>query len=275
MPPPGNQLAYNPRLLEADRASSIVCRGCTEGQVTELECIECGLVKSLEGFTKAQRRDPDKAPQRCYKCVNAVAEAHVAGDDAAELRPYDDSDEDDEDDDAEDMDHGSIAETNAHASSFASASDDEESQHIDHHFRDLALNEPQRTGRSASGTMNDWAGSANDHPAVNAWKEMAAQEDRGGSAGTSRNREKAPTVFTGYDPSGKAHEHIRSPSTVASDDSPPRSTSHVTPRSNFARIKGGKVFNKPGMQVPDAAESALGRQREDYDSGSDSDFGKI
>ena len=55
------ELAYNPRLLDADRASSIVCRTCTEGQVTELECVQCGLIKSLEGFTKAQRRDPDKA----------------------------------------------------------------------------------------------------------------------------------------------------------------------------------------------------------------------
>ena len=29
------------------------------------------------------------------------------------------------------------------------------------------------------------------------------------------------------------------------------------------------------MTVPEAAKSAVGRQREDYDSGSDSDFGKI
>lgn len=136
--------------------------------------------------------------------------------------------------------------------SFASASDDEDSQHTEHRFQDLALNELPRTGRSTAKsdctgatrdlsnprTNTNLAGSSsNKHPALSAWKEMAAQENRRGSAGTSRNREQAPTVFTGYDPSGKAHERIRSPSTVASDDSPPRSTSQVAPRSNFARIK--------------------------------------
>ena len=38
----------------------------------ELECSQCGLVKSLEGFTKAQRRDPDFA-------VSAVEHARLIG----------------------------------------------------------------------------------------------------------------------------------------------------------------------------------------------------
>ena len=66
-----------------------------------------------------------------------------------------------------------------------------------------------------------------------AWKEMA-QGGRHGSAGDSANREKTPTVYTGYDASGRAHERVRSP-TVASDDSPP--PSQVAPRSNFPRVK--------------------------------------
>ena len=52
--------AKNPKLNEQGIAIA-VCRQCTEGQVMELECSQCNLIKSLEGFTKAQRRDPDFA----------------------------------------------------------------------------------------------------------------------------------------------------------------------------------------------------------------------
>lgn len=39
----------------------ITCTSCTPKQVTELECIICYEVKGLEGFTKAQRKNPDSA----------------------------------------------------------------------------------------------------------------------------------------------------------------------------------------------------------------------
>ena len=62
------------------------CRHCTPTQVTELKCIMCFKVKGLDGFTKAQRKDPDHAvsasnytavpatrkltlSQRCMECV--------------------------------------------------------------------------------------------------------------------------------------------------------------------------------------------------------------
>ena len=165
------------------------------------------------------------------------------------------------------MEHGSIAESNAHASvrsifgiveewtdptqSFASASDDDDSEHINRRVRVPALEGFQRTASpagksdgisatrdvSAAGTMRSLADSSSKkHHAVSAWKELA-QENHHGSAGDSLNRGKAPTVFTGYDSVGKAHERIRSLSTVASDDSPPESASQVAPRSNFARVK--------------------------------------
>lgn len=53
-------LARNPALA-APTSAMIVCRKCTPGQTHELECSTCGLVKSLDGFTKAQRRHPDSA----------------------------------------------------------------------------------------------------------------------------------------------------------------------------------------------------------------------
>lgn len=54
------RLARNPRLAD-ESIASVICRFCTGGQVTELECTQCSQVKALEGFTKAQRRDPDFA----------------------------------------------------------------------------------------------------------------------------------------------------------------------------------------------------------------------
>ena len=54
------RLAQNPRL--ADESQAIIpCIKCTPSQVTELECSHCYQVKALEAFTKAQRRDPERA----------------------------------------------------------------------------------------------------------------------------------------------------------------------------------------------------------------------
>ena len=39
----------------------IKCRTCTGQQVIEMECIMCDTVKELDGFYKAQRRNPDQA----------------------------------------------------------------------------------------------------------------------------------------------------------------------------------------------------------------------
>ena len=54
------RLAQNPALA-APTSAIIMCRQCTPAQNHEMECSSCGLVKSLEGFTKAQRRHPDDA----------------------------------------------------------------------------------------------------------------------------------------------------------------------------------------------------------------------
>lgn len=41
--------------------SKIKCRQCTGGPVTELKCMICEDIKGLEEFSKAQRKDPDRA----------------------------------------------------------------------------------------------------------------------------------------------------------------------------------------------------------------------
>ena len=41
--------------------SWIKCFQCTGAQTHELECCMCGTIKGLDGFTKAQRRNPDSA----------------------------------------------------------------------------------------------------------------------------------------------------------------------------------------------------------------------
>ena len=46
---------------ESGANSGIKCRTCTGQQVIEMECIMCDTIKELDGFYKAQRRDPDHA----------------------------------------------------------------------------------------------------------------------------------------------------------------------------------------------------------------------
>ena len=61
------RLARNPGLA-SETIASVICRPCTGGQVTELECTQCNQIKALEGFTKAQRRDPDFAVSLHMDC---------------------------------------------------------------------------------------------------------------------------------------------------------------------------------------------------------------
>ena len=54
------------KILITDNAGAhgdIKCRSCTGQQVIEMECIICDTVKELDGFFKAQRRNPDQAVQ--------------------------------------------------------------------------------------------------------------------------------------------------------------------------------------------------------------------
>lgn len=39
----------------------VACRKCVGLQNVEMECVMCEQIKGLDGFTKAQRRNPDTA----------------------------------------------------------------------------------------------------------------------------------------------------------------------------------------------------------------------
>ena len=81
-------------------AQIITCRTCTGGPVNELTCCICGEVKGLDGFSKAQRKDPDLA--RCILCLHQQSEevwAHTAvGNREPDAGSSDDDDDDDDDD---------------------------------------------------------------------------------------------------------------------------------------------------------------------------------
>ncbi|KAL8641669.1 MAG: hypothetical protein Q9228_001551 [Teloschistes exilis] len=73
-------------------AEIITCRTCTGGPINELTCSICGEVKGLDGFSKAQRKDPDEA--RCILCLHQQSEEGWAH---AEPN-HEDSEDDDSDD---------------------------------------------------------------------------------------------------------------------------------------------------------------------------------
>ncbi|KAL8788126.1 MAG: hypothetical protein Q9213_001884 [Squamulea squamosa] len=60
------QMDLKQHLAQSEKAKSpiaevICCRACSEKAVHELTCSICGEPKSLDGFSKAQRKDPDHA----------------------------------------------------------------------------------------------------------------------------------------------------------------------------------------------------------------------
>ena len=72
--------------VHGDKAKSpiaeiIACRACTQGSVHEMTCCICNEPKSLDGFSKAQRKDPDNAVCRWYSIVplNLPADLNQSG----------------------------------------------------------------------------------------------------------------------------------------------------------------------------------------------------
>ncbi|KAL8849200.1 MAG: hypothetical protein Q9221_005826 [Calogaya cf. arnoldii] len=82
--------------LRSPISETIVCKACTPGPISELTCCLCGFPKSLDEFSKNQRKDPDNA--RCLLCVNAHLTEGWAHVDQKEEEIEDDSD------DSEDLD---------------------------------------------------------------------------------------------------------------------------------------------------------------------------
>ncbi|MCJ1259342.1 hypothetical protein MMC24_007179 [Lignoscripta atroalba] len=208
--------------ISGTNGAYIKCRGCTGQQVTEMTCVHCDEVKGLDGFTKAQRREPDNA--RCISCVrdHMAVEPGLEGegkDDESDgtSNPYpSDQDDDDEQGGAEvrgpksreAVDLGTGTNTSENLRPSASRAGSSVAEHTD------------------SGT-NAWA----------AWATEAERQSEGAGGNVwvtqSRRSLKAPIAFTAYDSRGIAHSRLRAPSTSASE----QSYTPTSSRSNFPRVE--------------------------------------
>ncbi|KAL9116441.1 MAG: hypothetical protein Q9187_007034, partial [Circinaria calcarea] len=188
-------MMFGKNLSTASNKGAIKCRACTGQQTMEMTCIICDTTKGLEGFTKAQRRDPDKA------------------DDIT-------------------LDSGSRDKIVKPSSSSPLQKHNEQSRTgFSEDFKFSTSNpgtpQPYNGGEASTSASNpqQWAD----------WASTTGTESEVGPAGTvwvSQNsaKPKVGTTFTGYDPSGVAHSRYRAPSTVASE-----SFDVTISRSGFAK----------------------------------------
>ncbi|KAL8700379.1 MAG: hypothetical protein Q9201_005481 [Fulgogasparrea decipioides] len=196
-------------------AEIITCRACTGGPVNELTCCICGEVKSLDGFSKAQRKDPDAA--RCILCLHEQAEDSWAHTDLA----GGESDDEDSDDD-------SYAETATNPYTNASYQDEPEVNAATSALKEVNLSQHDK----AYGAAGQHKGSTTVSRS-NLLGSYSDEESKGASfnKGKSKGKEnewqtfalkgsgKKPIEFTGYDSKGDAHRQVRAPSSVCSEDS--------------------------------------------------------
>ncbi|KAL8797142.1 MAG: hypothetical protein Q9195_000609 [Heterodermia aff. obscurata] len=226
------RLARNPALA-SESTASVVCRTCTGGQVTELECTQCNTIKALEGFTKAQRRDPDFA--RCILCVNLDLKEPTAGLEGGR----DDESTDDNSDDNDGM-------TNPYADTVSNAGTGN-TAYIEHGL--------------AKSQINSYSDDSDDNP-------FAPKKARTMPKKENQEKAKSAASFTGYDAAGRAYRQSKIPSLAATATS--RST--TVPRSNFARVKSEQSADKPKGLIEETPEAkAVGRQVYIADDDSDSD----
>ncbi|MCJ1465331.1 hypothetical protein MMC07_003949 [Pseudocyphellaria aurata] len=200
--------------------ANIRCRICTGSQVHEMTCAHCNVTKSLEGFSKAQRRTPDSA--RCYECLNQT----LATRPGIKNEWEDSSDDDDSEYDSDEVTNIYESQVRTislpyiilHADLPDQASDIDgvtasmqmlTAQNLEYHagsdhpkteasvgetkISSVVSNKDKMPARSTPGTTNAW----NTYAQANS---------------------KRATEFTGYDSAGVAHRRVRAPSTVASDD---------------------------------------------------------
>ncbi|KAL8731077.1 MAG: hypothetical protein Q9181_004435 [Wetmoreana brouardii] len=196
-------------------AEVITCRVCTGGPVNELTCCICGEVKSLDGFSKAQRKDPDAA--RCILCLHEQAEESWAHTDLA----GGESDDEDSDDD-------SYAETATNPYTNASYQDEPEVHAATSALKQVNLSQHDKAYGAADkhkgstvASQSDLLGSYSDEESKGASfnKGKGKAKENEWQTFASKGSGKKPIEFTGYDSTGGAHRQVRAPSTVCSEDS--------------------------------------------------------
>ncbi|KAL8969639.1 MAG: hypothetical protein Q9183_001906 [Haloplaca sp. 2 TL-2023] len=274
-------------------AEIITCRTCTGGPVNELTCCICGEVKGLDGFSKAQRKDPDLA--RCILCLHEQSEEVWAHSAVGNREP--DAGSSDSDDDS-DNDYG-YDDTTTNAYSSASYRDNADLHHATSALDAVNLSKHDKTygaseqpkGKTVA-TQSDLLGSYSDDDSTDtAWgKGKGKAKENDWQSFASKKSRKQNSQFTGFDSQGGAHRQVRAPSTVFSNDSVEITTSVrsgpsaqvASSRSKFAKIPA--VRGKANMQKPDNVTqqmkaAAIGRtvayHGDEDDSSGDDDWGTL
>ncbi|KAL2046863.1 hypothetical protein N7G274_000881 [Stereocaulon virgatum] len=229
------------------------CRHCTPTQVTELECIMCLKVKGLDGFTKAQRRDPDRA--RCMECVyDHQAEDPIEGTakDFYELKKMQEDEEFDDDI------------SNAHEDSEFDES--EAGGGVPHELNQENLanhntSTNEHSSKPSASRQSTNASTASSRPAyagVSSAKLKAWQAVGCGYGGSTANSTSGAR-FTGYDGDGNPHQRTRSPSTIASGDEDDGEESDST--TTAERSHNAKAMDEKAFKNATAKFAKLGGQR--------------
>ncbi|KZF20033.1 hypothetical protein L228DRAFT_250462 [Xylona heveae TC161] len=236
--------------LSATVAGQIKCRTCTGQQVNELTCTICDEVKGLEGFSKVQRRDPDKA--RCLTCVNVQGEME-AGLELGDEDDFSDSSSNPFDSDEDDYFDSEIAApipgmrnlSLSKSSTHASVSGISDRSGYVSRSENMPPSRSNLSPSIAGGVSVKSSGSSQqDEENASGWQEVPR------SALTTRTQQGIP--FTGYDAQGRGHARVRPPSTVSERSS--RSGTSTTSRQSavrqstvsnnrgFAKVKASAIF---------------------------------
>ncbi|KAA6414773.1 MAG: hypothetical protein FRX48_01523 [Lasallia pustulata] len=234
----------------------VKCRLCTGQQVNEMTCVVCDAVKGLDGFSKAQRRNPDKA--RCLECVRD----HLSVEPGLEMDEEEGSDSDDEVTNRFDSDDEYDHDSDAGAP-----------------LSDMSKLQLDPTNADSSSQQ----GSATPASAVeNASQGPSTTITADGTTWQEQPRTRyAGVAFTGYDSHGVAHARIRAPSTSLTDQSWPS----PTPRSgntSFGQSSNRRFPKPPGAPhqgipviIPkkkSKGSRTLSTEGDDDDSDDDDDF---
>ncbi|KAL9603159.1 MAG: hypothetical protein Q9219_001362 [cf. Caloplaca sp. 3 TL-2023] len=241
---------------KAPAAEIITCRNCTSGQVQELTCILCHQTKSLEEFGKTQRKTPDLA--RCTICV------HEQGLEKWPDREWQEEESDEAFSD-EDERTGTVTSNPYESSSYqtrtqvSSISSQLKEVNLAAHNTRVPSYPTTKTGPTVTthsdllGSYSDagFSGGKSDEKGKGKAKENdpVGWQDFAKKAQMDKHEE-----FTGYDSTGGAHRQVRSPSTVATNDSVEVITDTPRGRREFQQAKGknsrfAKVDRGPDSKI--------------------------
>ncbi|KAI9675089.1 MAG: hypothetical protein M1817_001497 [Caeruleum heppii] len=209
--------------------ANIKCRKCTGSQTTEMMCIVCDVVKGLDEFSKAQRKDPDKA--RCINCINL----HLSTEPGADPVYHDNSsgEEDEDDFDSDDSDDTNPWATESQLDGMSQAGQSENPFSADQLDQLTISSELSEAGSvAATETETDMEKAPMVVPSSGSETSSVAGGGVGLSAETTseeggwitqprrrserKGKEPAGASFTGYDNRGQGHRMFKTPSTPGS-----------------------------------------------------------